>query len=252
MASAAGRFVRWDLMAGDGEAAEAFYSALFGWSIEEQAMGGFTMRTIRCAGETLGAIVPLDAAVMPSHWMTYVAVDDIEAAGERAVAAGGAVCVPPTMIPGLGRFGVFEDPCGGYFSPVELLEAPALHARPAAGRFCWSQLLCSDVAKVAPFYRAVFGWEMAPMPGQAAPTWVVSLDGAPVASVMQKPPVVEARDAWLPYVAVADCGASEAQARALGAKVWVASTKLPGMGVFAVLADPVGAQVALWEDAGEG
>jgi hypothetical protein len=45
----------------------------------------------------------------------------------------------------------------------------------------------------------------------------------------------------VPYVAVADCDATAAQARPLGAQLIVEPTDIPNVGHFATLLDPQGA-----------
>jgi predicted enzyme related to lactoylglutathione lyase len=54
------------------------------------------------------------------HWIAYIAVDDADAAAEKAGSLGGQVLLPPTEIPGFGRAAVLRDPQGaafGVFSP---------------------------------------------------------------------------------------------------------------------------------------
>ena len=50
---------------------------------------------------------------------------------------------------------------------------------------------------------------------------------------------------WLPYVAVDDCDATARQAAALGGEVLAAPVDVPGVGRYAVLADPLGAAIAV-------
>jgi predicted enzyme related to lactoylglutathione lyase len=56
---------------------------------------------------------------------------------------------------------------------------------------------------------------------------------------------------WLPYVAVAGCDATADKARALGGQVLSPPTDIPGVGRFAVFADPVGAAIAVLEPLAE-
>jgi predicted enzyme related to lactoylglutathione lyase len=51
-------------------------------------------------------------AAAPPHWLPYVAVDDVDALIARARKLGARVLVGPEDIPGIGRFGVLEDPTG--------------------------------------------------------------------------------------------------------------------------------------------
>ena len=154
-----GRFVRRDLMSTDLDTAIDFYNRLFGWTTDRKDVGGFEARFFAHGGRHLGAAVPFEAqAGIGSHWMPYVAVDDIDALCAATEAHGGTVCMKPFALPGYGRFAIIEDPAGGFTSPVQLDEPDGvlLPERPARGTFCWSQLACSDAAAVLPFYAAVY------------------------------------------------------------------------------------------------
>jgi predicted enzyme related to lactoylglutathione lyase len=72
--------------------------------------------------EHIGGIYQLSAeqAGEPSHWMAYVAVDDVDAKAKLAEELGGKLCVPPSDIPNVGRFCVITDPTGATFSLVKL------------------------------------------------------------------------------------------------------------------------------------
>jgi hypothetical protein len=56
---------------------------------------------------------------------------------------------------------------------------------------------------------------------------------------------------WMSYVTVTDLSVAIAKAKALGAKICKDVTVLP-MGSFAIIADPQGAAIGLWEFAKEG
>ena len=60
---------------------------------------------------------------MPPHWLVYFAVSDIEGQTALAQSLGGAVRVPPTDAPGVGRFSVLADPQGAMFAMIELFPA---------------------------------------------------------------------------------------------------------------------------------
>jgi hypothetical protein len=52
---------------------------------------------------------------LPPHWMQYFMVEDVDAAAEKADAAGGTVHVAP-FDTGYGRIAVIGDPFGAIFS----------------------------------------------------------------------------------------------------------------------------------------
>jgi predicted enzyme related to lactoylglutathione lyase len=49
---------------------------------------------------------------VPPHWMSYIAVDNVDSRFEKALALGGEGIHPPTDIPEVGRFCIIKDPTG--------------------------------------------------------------------------------------------------------------------------------------------
>ncbi|HEY9286202.1 MAG TPA: VOC family protein [Pyrinomonadaceae bacterium] len=111
-----------ELATSDAEAAKKFYAALFGWEYKSGDIGGAAYNEIMAHGRPVGGIHQMGAEFGggPPHWMPYVAVDDVDAAAERAAELGGKVCVPPTDIPTVGRFSVINDPTGATISIIKL------------------------------------------------------------------------------------------------------------------------------------
>jgi predicted enzyme related to lactoylglutathione lyase len=132
MMPAHGAFCWNELSTTDLDAAGNFYKALLGWEIKESTAPGGGMKYNEivvggrhvggmyamgdCGGEGEGASAPR----MPPHWMSYVAVDDVDASAAKTVELGGKVCVPPMDIPNVGRFCVINDPAGAVISLITL------------------------------------------------------------------------------------------------------------------------------------
>lgn len=118
-----------------------------------------------------------------------------------------------------------------------------------SGTFVWHELTAADPAASSTFYRAVMGWEGrdAGMPGMSYELMVAG--ERQVAGVMAVSPGAGA--CWTGYVGVADVDASAAQVTALGGVVHRAPGDIPGVGRFAVVADPQGAVFCLFAGAGE-
>ncbi|MCX6624921.1 MAG: VOC family protein [Acidobacteria bacterium] len=107
----------------DSVAALDFYSKLFGWGVHTQEMGGcFTYHTWLNQGTPGGGMYQLTAemAGVPPHWMVYFSVPDCDGTAAKAAELGGTVRVPPTDIPGVGRFSLLVDPQGAVFSVIQL------------------------------------------------------------------------------------------------------------------------------------
>jgi predicted enzyme related to lactoylglutathione lyase len=247
---AAGRFVWHDLMTTDLPGAVQYYTRLFGWTTRLVEMGPTdTYTMIQAGGADVGGMVPLDASLgIPSHWIGYATVDDVDAACARAASLGGKVCVPATDIPNAGRFAVLEDPAGAIISPFRGIAGPRQEPPDprAAGAFCWDELLTPDPERIAAFYEGVFGWShyTADMGAQGT-YWLFRGGEKDMAGMMRMPADATARPFWLPYIAVDDVDAAAREATALGGKIYVQPSDIPGVGRFSVTADPTGATVAL-------
>lgn len=244
-----GRFVWHDLMTTDVKASLAFYTELFAWKTREVEMGEAGKYTMISVGDRdIGGIVHLDPSHgVPTHWIGYCTVSDVDAAAKTASELGGKVAVPATDIPGVGRFAVIADPQGGHLSPFKSKdEAPEEEGMPPNGAFCWNELMTSDPAAALKFYETLFGWkhddkDMGPMG-----IYHVLKRGDRQAAGIMKNPMPEAPTAWLHYVAVESVDASAKRADGLEAKIIVPPSDIPGIGRFSVIQDPVGGVVALF------
>lgn len=106
--------------------ARAFYTALFGLEARALPDPGITYETLHLGDQTVGGILRMDEhwpAEVPAHWMTYFAVDDLDAALQRVPVAGGKVCVPPFDTP-YGRIAVINDPAGAAVTIMKMAAPP--------------------------------------------------------------------------------------------------------------------------------
>ena len=110
--------------------------------------------------------------------------------------------------------------------------------------FAWYELTTADPAAAAKFYSAVLGWQArdSGMPGMAYS--IMSANGADVAGVMAPPPGVPV--CWTGYIAVPDVDAHVGKVTAAGGSVQRPPEDIPGVGRFAVVADPQGAVFVLF------
>jgi len=111
---------------------------------------------------------------------------------------------------------------------------------------CWVDLMAPDADRAAEFYSALFGWEVGPATPEAGGYRVATVGDAFVAGIM---PLMgeEAPPAWMSYVKSDDVDAAAAKAASLGAQVIVEPIDVLEAGRMAVIADPVGAVVSVWQ-----
>lgn len=107
------------------EACKTFYGELFNWNLKKSEAVSSEMEYIEFGTEgdcMSGGMHQMtkEFGDSPSHWMSYVAVDNVDESAEKVKELGGNVCVPPTNIPNVGRFCVVNDPTGATFSMITL------------------------------------------------------------------------------------------------------------------------------------
>jgi uncharacterized protein len=110
-----------ELTTRDPKAAEAFYTALFGWAAKHGAASTQMDYTeLGMPGQPPGAgmmKMPADMpAHVPSYWMPYFQVDDADASTAKAKELGAKLMVGPHDIPMTGRFAILQDPQGAMFA----------------------------------------------------------------------------------------------------------------------------------------
>ena len=115
-----GTFYWNELATTDVDGAKAFYSQVIGWDFDAMAnMEGGTYWILKSGEEMAGGLMAMPAAApdgTPPYWMSYVAVDDVDAAVGKVSDLGGVVLVEPFDIPNIGRMGVIQDPQGAVIS----------------------------------------------------------------------------------------------------------------------------------------
>jgi uncharacterized protein len=114
--------------------------------------------------------------------------------------------------------------------------------------FVWYELMTSDQAAATRFYTDVVGWSAkdSGMPG--VKYTLLETVGKQIGGLMNIPAHCEdLRPCWVGYVAVADVDASAHRVGSLGGAIHRKPDDIPGVGRFAVVADPKGAVFHLFK-----
>jgi uncharacterized protein len=92
------------------EATGEFYQALFGWKIQHVPEMNYTMYV---DGSGSGGGFPLVSDESPAgQVLVYIDSEDIDEDLDKVKELGGKVLREKTEIPGMGWFGIFQDPTG--------------------------------------------------------------------------------------------------------------------------------------------
>jgi predicted enzyme related to lactoylglutathione lyase len=116
------------------------------------------------------------------------------------------------------------------------------------GSFCWTELGTTDPAAAKKFYTSLFGWKAndLPIPDGGTYTMLENADGKAVCALYknQQPGVPPH---WGLYVTVTSASDAQKKAESLGAKTLMAAFDVMDVGRMAVLQDPTGAVINVWE-----
>ena len=104
-----------DMTLDDASGVRDFYKAVVGWKTEDVDMGGYSDYVMKmpASGDGVAGICHArgNNADLPSGWMIYIVVADVEKSAAACAANGGQVVVEPRGLAG-GRFCVIKDPGG--------------------------------------------------------------------------------------------------------------------------------------------
>ena len=244
-----GRFLWYDCMTPDVEAAKTFYTAVTGWGIQAWEMPGQVYNMWTAGGRPIGGVLQTPSgAQAPPHWMGHVGTPDVRATTARAEALGAKILVKPTVIPAVGAFSVIADPQGAViaaFTPDN--PQPEEAASPAMGDFMWHELATTDVSAALAFYGELFGWTAgnAMDMGPAGVYQVFKRGEKELGGMFIKPNAVPAAPHWLYYTRVPNLEAALAKVTAGGGRVVMGPHQVPGGAFIAMCVDPQGGHFAL-------
>jgi len=250
MANQHGDFVWYELLTSDADAAARFYGAVLGWQNRRAEGSEFDYRIFRTDGVDIAGFMTIraDMAGMRPRWLGYVGVSDVDAAAADIVQAGGGQHMPPTDIPGVGRFALLADPQGALFYVMRgAMEGTSTSFDQGQPGHChWNELATSDQSAALAFYTRLFGWEkgdampMGPMgeyrfierKGRAIGAMMNRMEGGP-------PP------AWTFYFGVTDIDAAAKAVPGNGGTIHHGPAEVPGGVHIIVASDPEGAPFGL-------
>jgi predicted enzyme related to lactoylglutathione lyase len=107
--------------------AEPFYKQLFNWGEKKtpaSAENPTEYTEFQAGGESIAGGMEMNSMVpaqVPSYWLVYFNVDNVDKAFDKVVAEGGKELMSPMDMPG-GRFAIVSDPQGAAFGLLKMEE----------------------------------------------------------------------------------------------------------------------------------
>ncbi len=234
----------------DQNGAKAFYGSLLGWSFEDHSMGPMGVYTMfKLDGRDTGGCYQLgpQSQGVPPHWSLFVASDNADETAARARQLGGTVMHGPFDVSDLGRMAVLRDPTGAVLGIWQPGKNTGLGIG-GVNTLCWADLSTPDRQRAKAFYEGIFGWRITPGKDKSADDYLHLQNGHQyIGGIL--PDDLRSKNTgahWIVYFQVADCAASAAKARELGAAVLMGPMTMEA-GSYAVIQDPQGAHFSLFQ-----
>ncbi|WP_433225693.1 VOC family protein [Actinomadura formosensis] len=234
-----------DIGVPDLERAKTFYGTLFGWQFEDAgAETGHYNQCLLRGQPVAGMMRTPDDQPGEYWWSVYFAADDCDGVLKTATDAGAEVVAPAMDVMDLGRLAVLRDPQGGQFGLWQGRAHPGSRVVNEPGSFVWNELVTPDSGPAGEFYRAVFGYELEPMPGDMDYTVLRRPDGRYIGGILGGSGIVVGGGSaevpsWTTYFAVDNADEAVRKVRAGGGTVDAEPADSP-YGRSAAVRDPFG------------
>lgn len=247
-----GKVIFVELITPDLAIAKRFYGGLLGWTFRDVNVGPRAYAEALLGDQPVGGLFQKTVSAGEHRapaWLTYFAVQDVDAATQTAMQHGAKILFAPHSFSNRGRQAVLADPQGAVFAVLASSSGDPPDQLADPGEWIWSSLITADPDADAAFYQAVFGYEVFDLPtNQGASHLILASGGYARASVNPRPASrPNMYPHWLNYVRVEDATASAAKVVALGGRVIVAPRPSRAGGKIALVADPLGAPFGLLE-----
>lgn len=111
----------------------------------------------------------------------------------------------------------------------------------------WIDIHSSDPAATRAFYSAVLGWEAGEASAEFGGYFMFFLAGRPIAGCTPAQEADGGQVTWITYLAVPDAAATVARAEVNGARVLAPVMTIADLGTTAIIVDPDGAGIGVWQ-----
>ncbi|MFY8301146.1 VOC family protein [Pseudoalteromonas sp. SS15] len=242
-----------ELCSSDWAGGKQFYTQLFDWQFDDQPIGEdcyYTM--LKKQADDVAAMYQMmpeqKEANIPSHWLGYIAVKDVDAIADKAKQLGATVIHGPCDVMSAGRMVMISDPGGAFVAFWQANEHIGTQRILEKNTPYWHELACRGSEKIGQFYSELLGWQIQVEKMEHMDYTLFCNEQGPVAGMLEMTEEWEGIPPhWMIYFAVADCDAMSEKSTSLGGQVCVPPTDIPNIGRFAVITDPQGAVFSIMQ-----
>lgn len=114
-------------------------------------------------------------------------------------------------------------------------------------KFVWFEYVSTDAPKAQGFYGELFGWGTRKLPMPGGDYTAIAEGDATIGGYLPTPEGAPAHATWLSHLRVDNAKDAAQQVKSLGGTILMAAEKIGTVGTKAVVADPHGGVLALWQ-----
>lgn len=239
-----GKFTWFTVNSTDVARSTAFYTELFGWNTENMDTPDGTYTVLKNNDAGIGGIRATPKKDLPSHWISYLSVPDVDGIAKNIKKDGGAIHMDAFDLPGIGRAAVVADKEGAPFFLFKTTDGDPPDGPGVVGSVHWNELWTNNTASAIEFYKNHLGYTDETMPMGEGEYTILKKDGTPRAGLMKSP-----KDGippmWLNYIQVKDVDITAKRVKDLGGEILGELMTVENVGRFGVAKDSTGAVFGL-------
>ena len=202
-------FIYADLSTYDLKITKKFYSNVFGWryynSGEDYWIAFAGRKEATGLYETPKKFQEMN---MPSFWMSYIQVNNVEETVQLARELGGIIELVD-LEASIGKIALIRDPLGAGFT---IYEGDMLNVRTpdTPNTLVWNELFVSDVSKVKTFYETIFHWTI--VPSETDRYSILDTEGTEISAINEVSNSLKGKyEYWSVFFAVKDIAKTKAK-----------------------------------------
>jgi len=114
-------------------------------------------------------------------------------------------------------------------------------------KFVWFEYVSTDASKAQGFFGELFGWGTKKVPLPGFEYTMIAQGDETIGGYLPPPPNAPKQAMWLAHLRVENAKDAAQKAKSLGGTILMDAEKLGNVGTKAVIADPQGGVLALWQ-----
>lgn len=252
--SSPGKFEWADLITGNVNSAEQFYTGLLGWTAtgpqtpqgygSEHSDARHSYVVLYSNGVPVAGIVGRTggASDRPGRWIPYIAVSSIDTTVHEISTLNCRIVSHVRDVPDRGRQAVIQDPEGAVIGLLQSTSGDLADQPVANDGWAWFELFSSNPKDASSFYKQAFLYGFEPSSSGEANHYVLTVGDRAVAGIESLPPgVPNATADWVGFVRVTGLDGVLNKVQQLGGSVIEPAQNGADNSRFALVSDPTGA-----------